>query len=70
MGDVTWLPTCLDVPVENVLDSEALRECDTVVVVGWRDGSLYFASSTGSVAEVNMLLDLAKIVSLESVIDE
>jgi len=67
---VSYLPTTLDIPVERVLDSDTARECDRVMVIGWRGDDLYFASSTGDVADLNFLMDLAKASLIDSVRDQ
>jgi hypothetical protein len=61
---VVYLETGLDALPERVLDSDEVRECDTVVVLGWRNDHLFFATSTGDIAEVNLMLDLAKRATL------
>lgn len=66
MSKVSYLPTNLDVPVERVLDNDTIRNCERVVVIGWdKDSRLYFASSTADIADVMLLLELAKQASLD-----
>lgn len=70
MSNVTYLDTCLDLPVDRVLDAEEVRKCERVVVLGTMDdGMLYFATSTGDVAEINLMLDRAKLVLVSSVVE-
>lgn len=70
MTDISYLPTTLDVPVERVLDNDEVRALKTAIVIGWdADDEFYFATSTSSVATVNLLLDLAKACCLDSISD-
>ena len=66
LSKVSYLPTSLDVPIERVLDNESIRQCERVVVIGWdKEDKLYFASSTADIADVMLLLELAKQASLD-----
>lgn len=56
--------TYLDIPIERVLDG-AKNELDEAIVIGWdKSGEVYFASSISDGAEVNWLLDKAKLALL------
>ena len=66
MTEIAFIPTVADVPVKNVLGSESAHQCEMVVVAGFcEDGSLFFATSSGDVADVNLLLDCAKRLVVE-----
>ena len=60
MGDVIDLDceTTLDIPVEKVLKSA--EDLDMVIVIGWSGDNFYFATSSPSRPEINILLDIAK----------
>ena len=48
--------TKADIPVENVL--EGAKDLSVCIVLGYtKDGQQYFASSIGSIAECNLLVD-------------
>lgn len=68
MAVITYLPTTLDIPVERVLKSEEALSCDTAIVVGEIDGQPYLATSTSDIAKVNLMLDIAKMQSMESML--
>jgi hypothetical protein len=57
-----------DVPVEQVLGSDEALSLDEVIVLGWKDDEMFFATSSGQVAEVNILLDLAKQMLIDFVL--
>ena len=63
---IAYLPTTLDVPVERVLDSEEVRALNSVVVLGWKGDEFFFATSTGSIPDVNITLDIAKRALIDS----
>jgi len=66
MTEIAFIPTVADVPVQNVLGSEAAHKCEVVVVAGFKpDGSVFFATSSGDVADVNLLIDCAKRIVVE-----
>ncbi len=59
--------TTLDIPPPRILANAAGADLKDVVVIGWKkDGSFYFASSGADAAEVNWLLDTAKLELLEA----
>jgi len=61
--------TSLDLPADRVLEAAKEVIGDGVVIIGWDiDDGLYFNSSIADGAEVNWLLDKAKIALLS--IDE
>lgn len=67
MGDVVQLPSP-DLSPDNVL-SAAKGRLDDVMVIGFRpDGSVYFASNTGDIGKILVLLERAKAMALASVI--
>lgn len=68
--NVTYLDTVLDVPVDRVLQSEEALALDKVIILGWKDDVMFFASSTGDVLDINMTLDIAKKRVIESFIGE
>lgn len=54
--------TRLDIPVSKVLANASAKGATDVVVLGWdRDGDLFVMSSSPDAAEVNYLLDQAKL---------
>ena len=68
MTEIAFIPTQRDVPVKNVLGAQPAHQCEVVLVVGFKpDGSVYFATSTGDVADVNLLIDCAKQIVVEQV---
>lgn len=67
--NVTDFPgaTRLETPVPKILAMAAGAQLESVVVIGWREsGEMYFASSQSDAAEVNWLLDQAKLELLEA----
>lgn len=64
--NVSYLDLGQDIPVERVLDAETARSCDRILLIGWKDDQLYFASSTGDSADIILSLELAKA----SILDE
>ena len=70
MGDVIRpdFAAKLDVPINDIIDSaKETKNFESIVIIGWtKDEGHYFASSTGDVAEMLLLLELAK----KRVIDE
>ena len=68
--NVTYLDTVLDVPVDRVLQSEEALALGKVIILGWKDDVMFFASSTGDVLDINMTLDIAKKRVIESFIGE
>ena len=68
MGDVVNLdiPTLADMPAEKILNAAISQNLGEALVVGWREnGDLYFAGTTSNVAEVLLLLEMAKKEILE-----
>lgn len=54
--------TTLDLPVDRVLKAALEADLSSVVILGYDDENIeYFASSIGSVPEVNYLLDRLKL---------
>ena len=50
-----------DLPVSIPLEGALKADLASVIVIGEsEDGSLYLASSSGSIADLNLLLDLVK----------
>lgn len=68
--NVTYLSTVLDVPVDRVLQSEEALALDRVILIGWKDDEMFFASSSGDILDINMTLDLAKRQVVASFIGE
>lgn len=62
MGDVIELPvvTKLDLPPERVIARAADAGLEGVVIIGWRNGDFYFASSYADGGEVIFLCEMAK----------
>jgi hypothetical protein len=55
------IPTTLDIAPERILENAKDAKLETCLVLGWtKEGYLYPASSTGSVADINYLIDMAK----------
>lgn len=64
MGNVVEFTglTTLDTPPERILSKAQNADLKDAIVVGRdKDGELYFQSSVADGAEINWLLDLAKI---------
>jgi hypothetical protein len=58
--------TCIDVPVDRVIDGAKEAGLDVAVVVGYhKNGDLYFASSLTDGGDVLWLLEIAKKQLLE-----
>ena len=51
-----------DIPVESVC--EAAKECDQVLVIGWRGDDFYMDQSSGDLQESVMLIEIAKFCIL------
>lgn len=62
MSNVITLPciTRLDVPPERVLQAALEKGLDGVVVMGYKDGEPYFASSYADGGDVMWLMELCK----------
>jgi hypothetical protein len=62
MGEVVELDvvTRLDIPAERVLRQATEDNLESAVVIGYRDGEFYFASSLADGGDVLWLLELAK----------
>lgn len=72
MGDVVEIgcSTTARVPPEKILQGALVSSLKEVVVIGERsDGSVYFAMSTADAPEINWLLDCAKRLLMDSIID-
>lgn len=53
--------TTQDIDADQVLSSALEESLEDVVVLGHdKDGQIYLSSSLGNIAEVNLMLDLAK----------
>lgn len=52
--------TTLDVPVEKVIAGAADLDLDSVIVVGLKEGKLYFAHSDADAGTTCLLLEKAK----------
>lgn len=61
--------TTQDVESEKVLKGALEKELDCCVVIGMKDDRFYLATSTGDIAYVNLLMDLAKQVALSEASD-
>ena len=62
MGDTTNIGgmTKLDLPEDQVLE-QAMGKLDGVVLMGWDDGELYFASSLADCTKVLWLIEKSKL---------
>lgn len=72
MGDVIELGcnTTADLPAEKVLDAAKAAALTEAVVVGMKaDGTIYFAMTTSSAPDVNWLLDCAKKLLMDEVVE-
>ena len=59
--------TKLDIPVERILD--AAKELDVAIVIGWQGQNFYMSMSSGDVADTNILIDLAKQVLMDTLLN-
>lgn len=69
MTNVIVLPvvTSLDVPAERILQGALDDDLEHAIVIGRnQDGTIYFASSLADGAEVNWLLDHAKLALFQA----
>ena len=59
--------TRLSTPVNKILANAAGKSATDIVVIGWdSDGKLFLMSSEADAAEVNYLIDQAKLSLLEA----
>jgi hypothetical protein len=68
MGEVIEgnFTTTLDVPPEKVLHGALSAELDAVVVIGFKDDVLYFASSYGYSPDTLWALEMGKQALMEN----
>lgn len=58
--------TMNDIPVEKILDEAKKEGVSVAMIIGWRDnGKFYFASSTGDCADMNLIIDSAKLALMD-----
>lgn len=57
--------TTKEIPVDKVC--EAAKDCDDVLIIGWKNDDLYIASSDSSVGEAIIKLELAKHMMVQSI---
>ena len=69
MGDVVDFDgmTTQDIPVERVL--EMAKDCDEVLVLGWKEDDFYCAMSNPKFSDNILLLELARKTLLDVMIN-
>jgi hypothetical protein len=72
MGKVIELaPTTATVPPEKILNGALNAGLTEVVVIGQRpDGTVYFAMSTAEAPSVNWMLDCAKRLLMDGILED
>lgn len=73
MGTVIELETVTtaDIPPAKILQGALKSDLKEVVVIGQRpDGSVYFAMSTAEAPSINWLLDCAKRLLMDGIIED
>jgi hypothetical protein len=63
------LVTTVDIDPDDVLEGAKGKLTD-VFIIGWENDELYLASSTSSVGDLNIVLDIAKQRLLEDYLGE
>ena len=73
MGNVIELKTGTNarIPPETILQAALAAELTEAIIVGQRpDGTVYFAMSSADVPNVNWMLDCAKRLLMDGIVDE
>lgn len=73
MGNVIELRTVTTttIPPETILQAALKAELTEAIIVGQRpDGTVYFAMSSADVPNVNWMLDCAKRLLMDGIVDE
>lgn len=73
MGTVIELETVttVHIPPEKILSAALKADLTEAIVIGQRrDGTVYFAMSTAEAPSVNWLLDCAKRLLMEGILEE
>jgi len=73
MGNVVELKTVTTetIPPETILHAALRAELTEAIVVGQRpDGTVYFAMSSADVPNVNWMLDCAKRLLMDGIVEE
>lgn len=73
MGNVIELRTVTnaDIPPETILQAALKAELTEAIIVGQRpDGTVYFAMSSADVPNVNWMLDCAKRLLMDGIVED